>query len=87
MDFSLTTDARVTYNHPGLVVFQKCEQKILLVEVSCLSDANVSDKEQEKISKYLPLSQELSCCYQQPVNIIPVVFGYSHGIVLGNNII
>ena len=40
----------------------------------------MNDKEQVKISKYPPLSKELSCYYQQPVNIIVVVFGYS-GIV------
>ena len=38
------------------------------------------EKEDEKISKYLPLAREVSTCYSQPVEVIPIVLGHS-GVV------
>jgi len=55
--------------------------RILFAEISCPADVNVFEKEHEKISKYLPLAREVSTCYGQPVEVIPVVFGHS-GVVL-----
>jgi len=35
------------------------------------------EKEEEKVQKYHALARELSHCYEQSVDTIPVVFGHS----------
>ena len=52
----------------------------MFVEISCPADVNVFDEEGEKVSKYQPLAREVTICYNQPVDIIPIVFGHT-GIV------
>ena len=52
----------------------------MFVEISCPADVNVFDKESEKVSEYQPLAREVASCYNQPVDIIPIVFGHT-GIV------
>ena len=53
---------------------------ILFVEIACPADVNVLAKEDEKILKYQGLAREVSTGYNQPIDIIPVVFGHS-GVV------
>ena len=36
---------------------------------------NILMKEKEKITKYQPLVQQMSQIYNQPVQVIPIVFG------------
>ena len=48
----------------------------MFVEISCPADVNVFEKEDEKVSKYQPLAREVSTCYNQPVEVIPIVFGH-----------
>ena len=62
------------------VLFLKKIHRILFVEISCPADVNVFEKEDEKISKYLLLAREVSTCYSQPVEVIPIVLGHS-GVV------
>ena len=51
----------------------------MFVEISCPADINVFGKD-EKVSKYQPIAREVSTCYNQPVEVIPIVFGLS-GVV------
>jgi len=79
-DFGLFTDIRILKNRPDIVVFLKQCQRIMFLEISCPADVNVFEKEDEKILKYQPLAREISSCYGQPVEIIPIVFGHT-GVV------
>jgi len=63
-----------------LQVFLKQCQHIMFVEISCPADINVFEMEDEKIMKYQPFAREVSSCCDQPVKIIPIVFGHT-GIV------
>jgi len=75
-DFGIQTLAAIGSNCPDLVVFlKKGTTSILLLEVSCPADVNILSKEEEKISKYQPLVQQMRLIYHQPVQVIPVVFG------------
>ena len=76
-DFGMITDLSVRHNRPDIVVFLKKDLRILFLEVACPADVNVLDKEDEKVSKYQGLAREVSMGYQQPVDIIPIVFGHS----------
>ena len=79
-DFGSFTNIRVQSNRPDIVVFLKNCHRILFVEISCQADVNVFDKESEKVKKYQPLAREVASCYNQPVDIIPIVFEHT-GIV------
>ena len=79
-DFGLSTHMQVSCNRPDIVVFLKMCHRILFVEISCPCDVNVFEKEDEKVSKYQVLAREMSICYNQPVQVIPVIFGHS-GVV------
>ena len=49
----------------------------MFVEISCPADVYILAKEDEKILKYQGLAREVSTGYNQPVDIIPVVFSHS----------
>ena len=75
-DFGIQTLTTVGSNHPDIVVFLKeCTTSILLLEISCPVDMNILMKEEEKITKYQPLVQQMRQIYNQPVQVIPIVFG------------
>ena len=75
-DFGIQTLTTVGSNHPDIVVFLKeCPTGILLLEISCPADMNILMKEEEKITKYQPLVQQMRQIYNQPVQVIPIVFG------------
>ena len=59
-DMVLTTDRAVGANRPDIVVRDKINKKIPILDISCPSDVNVVAKENEKINKCSGLSVELS---------------------------
>ena len=79
-DFGMVTDHMVCHNHPDITVFLRKDHCILFIEIACPVDVNTLTKEDEKILKYQSLVREVSIGYNQPVDIISVVFGHS-GIV------
>ena len=76
-DFSVVTDNHVASNRPDIVLFYKREGRIIFFEVSCPADINVLNKAQEKVDKYHPLVREISYCYNQLVDFIPIIFSHS----------
>ena len=76
-DFSMITDTTVACNRPDIVLFLKQEQCIVMF---CPADVKVVEKEEAKVQKYQALASELIYLYEQPVDVIPVVFGHS-GVV------
>jgi len=68
---------RIAKYRPDTVVFMKQCHCIIFVEISCLTDVNVFERENEKILKYQPLAIEASTCYIQQVEVTPIIFGYT----------
>ena len=60
---------------PDLVYADKEKKQIYLIDIACVMDRNVVDKEKEKIDKYLYLMIELQCLWYTKVCIVPLVFG------------
>ena len=52
----------------------------MMLEISCPADVNVVEKEEAKVQKYQALTSKLTYLYEQPVDVIPVIFGHS-GVV------
>ena len=85
-DFGMITDLAVCHNRPDIVVFLKKDHRILFLEVACPADTNVLSKEDEKISKYQGLAREISTGYNQPVDVILIVFGHSGMVSCHQNV-
>ena len=71
----LTTDRPHVFNRPDIVVRDKKKKKCFIIDVSCPNDINVSEKEQEKITKYSGLRQELGRMWDCECVVIPIVIG------------
>ena len=74
-DMILTTDREVGANRPDIVVRDKLNGKVYIIDISCPSDTNVIKKENEKISKYLGLRVELGKMWKSECVVVPVVIG------------
>ena len=74
-DMTLTTDRDVGSNRPDIVIRDKKERKVFIIDVSCPSDSNVKSKENEKITKYSGLRVELAKMWNSECIVIPVVIG------------
>ena len=74
-DQVITTDRPVGANRPDILVRDKVNKQVYIVDVSCPCDVNVVSKEAEKISKYSVLKKELMKMWGGQCTIIPVVVG------------
>jgi hypothetical protein len=57
------------------VVLDKEERKLTIIDVAVPSDANIKDKETEKITKYQDLKIELQRMWNVKARVVPVVIG------------
>ena len=72
---TLTTDMAVGSNSPDIVIWNRKEKKVNIIDISCPSDVNALSKENEKISKYSGLRVELGKMWDCECVVIPVVIG------------
>ena len=68
------------FNRPDIVIRDKAGKKTYIIDISCPNDINVSDKVQEKITKYSGLRLELGRMWDTECLVVPVVIG-SVGVV------
>ena len=74
-DMTLTMDRDVGSNRPDIVIWDKKERKVYIIDLSCASDSNVKNKENEKITKYSGLRVELAKMWNSEWIVVPVVVG------------
>lgn len=74
-DFSIRTDEKIQANKPDLVVVDKGNKTLLIIDVACPLDINIEKKEQEKILKYQDLKTELQRIWKLKGKVVPVVIG------------
>ena len=68
-----------------MVVLEKSEKKLWLIEMSCPLERNVEEKEKEKNYKYRELAEEMKTLFPGcHVEVVPLVIGCLGGI---NNIV
>ena len=67
---------KVPHNKPDLVNWNTNEKTCIIVEFSCSADINITKKEEEKLSAYVPLVRNLQIMHQKyHYEIIPIVAG------------
>ena len=73
-DFKIQTDNNTEHNKPDIVVLDKMKWKCLIVDVPCLFNTLV--KEKEKIENYQDLKWELKWIWKlRRVTVVPIVIG------------
>ena len=80
VDTIISTDIRIQYNKPDIVVHDKAKNEIIIIEIGITSKDNLKTVEMEKTRKYELLGKELALIYKCDVQIIPYVFTWD-GIV------
>ena len=67
---------KVSHNKPDLVIWNTKEKTCNIAEFSCPADINITKKEEEKLSVYVPLIQNLQIMHQNyRYKIIPIIVG------------
>jgi hypothetical protein len=74
----------VTNNRPDMVIFDKLDGKIFIVDVAVTSAPNLTEKENHKITKYQPLAQALGLAHSMSTQVIPYVISWD-GLVTSRN--
>ena len=69
----IATDRPHVFNRPDIVVSDKQNKKCFIIDISCPNDINVTKKEQEKITKYSGLRQELGRMWDFEHMVVPIV--------------
>ena len=82
-DSIISTERPHVFNRPDIIVRDKVKRKCYIIDVSCPNDINVSQKEQEKVTKYSGLRLELGRMWDCDCMVIPIVIG-SLGVVSEN---
>ena len=74
-DFQIETDKMVVVNQPHIIVVDKQEKKVVVVNVAIQSDSNIRKKEQKKLEKYQGLKEELERMQGVKALMVPVLIG------------
>jgi hypothetical protein len=74
-DFKTRTDRVIPARRPDMMVLDKKEQKLTIVDVAVPSDANIKDNETEKLTKNQYLKTELQRMWKVKAEVVPVVVG------------
>ncbi|XP_055362142.1 uncharacterized protein LOC129603668 [Betta splendens] len=71
-DFQIQTDRMVMANQPDIVVVDKEQSKVVVVDVAIPSDGNIRKKEHEKLEKYQGLREELEKAWKVKATVVVI---------------
>ena len=74
-DRPIETTVKLDHNRPDIIVMDRQDNECIIVEFSVPWDKNVLLKEEEKVSKYIPLAKEIRKVHKVSTKIIPIVLG------------
>ena len=58
-DFKVQCDKMIEHRKPDTVLVDKVQQKCLIIDVACLGDNRIAEKEEEKLQRYDLLKKEI----------------------------
>ncbi|TWW53461.1 uncharacterized protein LOC130519722 [Takifugu flavidus] len=74
-DFQIQTDKMVVANQPDIVVVDKHQKTVVVIDVAIPNDGNIRKKEHEKLEKYRGLKEEMERMWGMKAPVVPVVIG------------
>ena len=74
-DRPIETTVKLDHNRPDIIVINRQDNEWIIVEFSVPWDKNVLLKEEEKVSKYIPLAKEVRKVHRVSTRIIPIILG------------
>ena len=74
-DFNIYTDRVISARRPDIVVINKFDNTVQLIDVSIPADRHIVSKENEKIEKYQNLRIELERIWHKKTSVTPIVIG------------
>lgn len=73
-DTAMVTDRSIAHNRPDIVLFNKTEKSVQIIDVSVPADDNITKAYTEKVSKYHDLAFELKEIYGlRKTSIVPLI--------------
>ncbi|XP_060531478.1 uncharacterized protein LOC132705063 [Cylas formicarius] len=75
-DRTVQTDHTVQHNRPDILIYDKANKVVTIVDVAIPAPNNLQKKEREKREKYIPLADDIKQTWRvDRVNIVPIVIG------------
>jgi len=74
-DFSIQTDKVIKERRPDLVVVDKAQNTVMIIDIAVPADNNIVTKQEEKITKYQDLKMEIRRLWKKKGRVIPIVVG------------
>ena len=75
-DINIQCDNVIEARRPDIIVIYKKERKGIIIDIAVPADANVMEKEQEKVEKYQDLRREIARLWKlKRIEVVPVVIG------------
>ena len=74
-DFNIRTDRVIEARRPDIVLINKKNKEVFVVDVANHGDFRVKDKELEKMEKYQDLVIEVQRMWDTEAKVIPIVIG------------
>ena len=74
-DFNIYTDRAIHHRCPDIALIDKVDNRVKIIDIAVLWDANIESKYREKVGHYKDLAIELSRLRQKQVTIIPIIVG------------
>ena len=81
--FNIYTDRAIHHRRPDIVLIDKVDNRVKIIDIAVPWDVNIESKYREKVDHYKDLAIELSRLWQKQVTIIPIIVG-SLGCVKSN---
>ncbi|TWW67366.1 hypothetical protein D4764_02G0004070 [Takifugu flavidus] len=74
-DFQIQTDKMMVTNQPDIVMVDKHQKTVVVIDVAIPSDSNIRKKEHEKLEKYQGLKEEIERMWGMKATVVLVVIG------------
>ena len=75
IDLSIPTDERLKKRRPDIVVITSKPKRVEILEVACVLDHLIEEREQQKQTKYQALAVEMVLKYNCRAEVYPIVIG------------
>lgn len=80
---TILTDVTIQHNRPDIVLKDKETKTTYLIDIAVPTVSNLQKKYTEKITKYLPLAEEVKTMWKQnKVDIVPLIIGATGEILI-----